>query len=86
LIDSAKCGFDRDEFLNMMHNKGIGTGVHYLSIPEHPFYQEKFGWRPEAYEVAMRIGRQTVSLPLSAKLSDGEVERVVRSVRESFGE
>jgi len=85
LVDSAKCGFDRDDFLNMMHNKGVGTGVHYLSIPEHPFYQEKFGWRPEAYEVAMRTGRQTVSLPLSAKLSNDDVERVVRSVRELFG-
>ncbi len=57
------------------HN--IGVGVHYLSIPEHPYYQQTFGWKPEDYPHAMRIGREIVSLPLSAKLTDGDVEEVV---------
>jgi len=55
--------------------------VHYLSIPEHPYYQQLFGWRPEEFPNAMRIGRQTVSLPLSAKLSDSEINRVHVTVR-----
>jgi hypothetical protein len=59
---------------------GVGVGVHYLSIPEHPVYQEKFAWQPEDYPNAMRIGRQTVSLPLSAKLTDAEVSRVIEAV------
>jgi dTDP-4-amino-4,6-dideoxygalactose transaminase len=29
----------------------------------------------------MRIGRQTVSLPLSPKLTDAEVERVIEAVQ-----
>nr|MBC8390975.1 DegT/DnrJ/EryC1/StrS aminotransferase family protein [Deltaproteobacteria bacterium] len=61
------------------HN--IGTGVHYLSIPEHPYYRQRFSWRPEDYPNAQRIGRQTVSLPLSAKLTDHDVEDVIRAVR-----
>ena len=69
----------RDEFLDASTKNGIGTGVHYMSIPEHPFYQESFGWKPEMFPNAMRIGRQTVSLPLSAKISDDEVERVIAS-------
>ena len=48
-----------------MTQRNIGVGVHYLCIPEHPYYREHFGWRPEDYPVAQRIGRQTVSLPLS---------------------
>jgi dTDP-4-amino-4,6-dideoxygalactose transaminase len=62
------------------HN--IGVGVHYLSIPEHPYYQQTFGWKPEDYPHAMRIGRQTVSLPLSAKLTDGDVEDVINAVQQ----
>lgn len=84
LLDPAICDFERDDFLNKMHQKGIGTGVHYLSLPEHPYYQERFGWRPEFYRSAMRVGRQTVSLPLSARLTDDDVERVVSAVIESF--
>ncbi len=81
LIDEARAGISRDEFLEAMTRAGIGVGVHYLSIPEHPVYQEKFGWQPEDYPNAMRIGRQTVSLPFSAKLTDCEVARVIEAVR-----
>src|SRR5437016_4170404 len=85
LVDETRAGISRDAFLEGMTECNIGVGVHYLSIPEHPVYQEKFGWRPEDYLNAMRIGRQTVSLPLSAKLTDEEVSRVVRAVRSVLG-
>jgi dTDP-4-amino-4,6-dideoxygalactose transaminase len=81
LIDEEKCGISRDAFLRAMTEQNIGVGVHYLSIPEHPYYQNTFGWRPEDYPHAMRIGRQTVSLPLSAKLTDKDAEDVVQTVR-----
>ncbi len=80
LVDKEKCGIARDTFLNVMTANNIGVGVHYLSIPEHPYYQEAFGWRPEDYPNAMRIGRQTVSLPLSAKLTDKDADDVVKAV------
>jgi dTDP-4-amino-4,6-dideoxygalactose transaminase len=56
------------------------VGVHYLSLPEHPYYQDRLGWRPEDTPEAMRIGRQTVSLPLSPALTDADVEDVIRAV------
>jgi dTDP-4-amino-4,6-dideoxygalactose transaminase len=64
-----------------MTRSEIGVGVHYLSIPEHPYYQQRFGWRPEAYPNAMRIGRQTVSLPISAKVTDEDAQDVVDAVK-----
>jgi dTDP-4-amino-4,6-dideoxygalactose transaminase len=80
LIDEKKTGISRDAFLNAMTANHIGVGVHYLSIPEHPYYQQTFGWKPEDYPNAMRIGRQTVSLPISAKLTDQDVEDVIEAV------
>ncbi len=80
-IDQERCGIGRDAFLDAMNQRRIGTGVHYLSIPEHPYYQQRFGWQPEQWPTAMRIGRQTVSLPLSAALDDRDVERVIAGVR-----
>ena len=84
LIDEARAGISRDEFLDAMTASNVGVGVHYLSIPEHPVYQDKFGWRPEDYPKAMRIGRQTMSLPLSAKLTDVEVARVIEAVQSTL--
>jgi dTDP-4-amino-4,6-dideoxygalactose transaminase len=81
MIDEARCGISRDAFLDAMNAHGIGTGVHYLSVPEHPYYQQRFGWRPEQWPHATWIGRQTVSLPLSPKLTVADVERVIEAVR-----
>jgi dTDP-4-amino-4,6-dideoxygalactose transaminase len=80
LIDEKKTGISRDDFLEAMIAQNIGVGVHYLSIPEHPYYQEKFGWKVEDYPNAMMIGRQTVSLPLSAKLTDEDGNDVIKAV------
>ena len=80
LIDKEQTGVSRDEFLDRMTANGIGVGVHYLSLPEHPYYQQTFGWKPEDYPNAMRIGRQIVSLPISAKLIEQDQQDVIDSV------
>ena len=81
LIDQARTSMSRDAFLDAMTAHNIGVGVHYMSIPEHPYYQQTFGWKPDDYPNAMRIGRQTVSLPISAKLTGEDVKDVIDAVR-----
>jgi len=80
LIDPRQANLARDQFITDMTAENIGVGVHYQSIPVHPYYQERFGWRPEDYPHSLRIGQQTVSLPLSPKLTDHDVADVVRAV------
>ena len=80
LIEEERGGISRDSFLDRMTDAGIGVGVHYLSLAEHPYYQQRFGWRPEAWPHAMRVGRQTMSLPISAKLSDANVNVIIEAV------
>jgi len=85
LIDPERTDTTRDQFLTAMTAENIGVGVHYQSIPVHPYYQKQFGWRPEDYPHSFRIGEQTVSLPLSAKLTDRDVSDVIRAVRKVLG-
>lgn len=81
LVDEHQAGISRDAFLGAITEQNIGVGVHYLSVPEHSYYQQTFGWRPDDYPEAMRIGRQTISLPLSPKLSDQDVADVIAAVK-----
>ena len=81
LVDEESAGLSRDDALEAMTRENIGVGVHYLAIPEHPYYQEAYGWRPEQWPQATAVGRHTLSLPLSAKLADGDVDDVVAAVR-----
>ncbi|OGB06178.1 MAG: UDP-4-amino-4,6-dideoxy-N-acetyl-beta-L-altrosamine transaminase [Burkholderiales bacterium RIFCSPHIGHO2_12_FULL_69_20] len=85
LIDEAVCGLPRDRFLDAMTAQGIGVGVHYLSVTEHPYYERTLGWGPHTTPVATRVGRQTVSLPISARLSDNDVSDVIAAVRRVLG-
>ena len=71
---------DRDKFVELMGLRGVGVGVHYRSVAEYSLYQRLFGWKPSDFPNALRIGQRTVSLPLSAKLTEQDVERVVRAV------
>lgn len=82
LVDEARTGISRDAFLDAMTAHNIGVGVHYLSIPEHSYYCQTFGWKPKETPNAANISRQTVSLPISPKLTDDDVNDVVVAVRQ----
>lgn len=84
-INADACGLTRDEFLGEMHQAGIGVGVHYQCLAEHPYYQDRFDWRAESWPVATAFGRSTVSLPLSPKLTESDVSRVVDTVSSIVG-
>jgi len=80
-IDERQCGIDRDEFADRMAEARIGVGVHYVSLAQHPFYQQRFLWRAGDWPEAEKFGAETVSLPLSAKLSSADLARIAATVR-----
>ena len=84
LVDETQAGIHRDQMLVALHEQNIGTGVHYRSIPALQVYRERFDWRPEDWPHAQRIGEQTLSLPLSARLSDQDVDDVIAAVRSAL--
>ncbi len=83
-IDADKTGIDRDQFLQKMIQNNIGVGVHYLSLAEHPFYRKQFGWKPEMFPHAMKVGRETVSLPLSPAMNEKDIKDVIDTVKGIF--
>jgi len=66
--------------LNRMTQRKIGVGVHYLAIPEHPYYQKTFGWKTAEYPNAVSFGQSTLSIPISPKLTFNEVDYIIESV------
>jgi dTDP-4-amino-4,6-dideoxygalactose transaminase len=47
MVARGRSGIARDEFLAAVQTQNVGVGVHYLSVPEHPYYQQHFEWKPE---------------------------------------
>jgi dTDP-4-amino-4,6-dideoxygalactose transaminase len=80
MIDPERTGMTRDQFMQRLHQRNIGTGVHYIGVHLHPYYRERFGYRPEDFPNATWISERTVSIPLSPKLSGADAEDVVEAV------
>jgi dTDP-4-amino-4,6-dideoxygalactose transaminase len=81
LLDLDRVCCTRDEFLQALHKENIGAGIHYISLHLHPFYQKTYGYRNGEFPNAEFISERTFSLPLSAKLTDQDVEDVIQAVK-----
>lgn len=73
---------DRSAFIEQLKTRGIGTSVHFIPIHLHPYYRDKYGYRPEDFPVAYENYQRVVSLPLHPRLSEGDVARVIGAVKE----
>ena len=85
LLNIDRLEIARDQFLNEMTKQNIGVGVHYIALHLHPYYQEVYGYKKGDFPNAEWVSDRTVSLPLSAKLMDEDVENVVEAVRVTRG-
>jgi dTDP-4-amino-4,6-dideoxygalactose transaminase len=72
----------RDELLEALNARGIGTGVHYRAVHLHPYYRDRYALAPERFPCATAISERTISLPLSPKVTDADQQDVVSALRE----
>ena len=82
LLDLDQLRLTRDQVMLALHERGIGTGVHYRSVHLHKYYQDRFGFEAADFPNATWISDRTISIPLAGELLDEDVARIVRSLRE----
>lgn len=79
-IDEDALTIDRAEFVRRLGERGIGTSVHFIPLHMHPWYRATYGYEPDDFPVAHREYRREISLPIYSRMSDEDVETVVRAV------
>lgn len=80
LIDFEALGTDRAAFVEGLRQRRIGTQVHYIPVPNQPYYQRR-GHRPEDVPGAQDYYGRALSLPMYPAMSDADVDRVIDAVR-----
>lgn len=78
-IDFAALGVSRSEFMRSLMKKGVGTQVHYIPVPLHPYYQS-LGFRLSDYPVAERYYGEALTLPLYFQLEAEDQGLVIKSI------
>lgn len=81
LLRPERLTIDRSQFIEALRAENIGSGIHFTPVHLHAYYRKRYGYRPGDFPNAEEIGSRTVSLPLSAKLTDQDVQDVIAAVR-----
>lgn len=81
-LNSDELTLDRNQFIEEVNRQNIGTSVHFIPIHVHSYYANRYGWKPEDFPVALANYSRMVSLPLSPKMSDQDVQDVIDVVQQ----
>ncbi len=70
----------RAEIFAAMRSHGLGVQVHYIPIPEQPYYRG-MGYGAERFPAAERYYERAMSLPLFPQMLPAEIRRVIHIVQ-----
>jgi len=79
-LNAGQLKISRAQFIEELKARKIGSSVHFIPLHVHPYYRERYGYRPEDYPVAYGQYQRVVSLPIYSKMTDQDVEDVVDAV------
>jgi dTDP-4-amino-4,6-dideoxygalactose transaminase len=82
---AADARLGRDQVIQALANKGIGTSVHYVPLHRHPYWRERYGLTPEMFPQADAAYRSMISIPLFTAMSDADQSRVITALHEVLG-
>lgn len=84
LLPLEQLTLTRKQFIEAMHVRGIGIGIHYPALHLFSLYRS-LGYREGDFPNAEKVGRETVTLPLFPAMEKSDVERVCIAVSDILG-
>jgi len=79
-LELESLSINRDRFIELMAEEGIGTSVHFIPLHLHPYWRDQYGYTPEDFPIALDVFNRAVSLPIYPKMTDDDIERVITAV------
>jgi len=84
MLDLGRVRVSRDEFLQELKNRNIGTGIHFRAVHLQHYYREAAGYRPGMLPETEWASERIFSLPLFPAMSEGDVQDVVGALRDAL--
>jgi UDP-4-amino-4,6-dideoxy-N-acetyl-beta-L-altrosamine transaminase len=78
-VDFNAIGRSRGKVMEVLKEKGIGTQVHYIPIPSHPYYKG-LGFTMVDYPESEKFYGECLSLPIYPDLESKDVDRIVETL------
>jgi dTDP-4-amino-4,6-dideoxygalactose transaminase len=81
-LNLDKLEISRADFINELTARGIGTSVHFIPVPLHPFFAPHADLPENQCPRALELYPRLVSLPLFPGMTDAQVEQVIAATKE----
>lgn len=75
---------DRDELIQFLSEKKVGSSVHYVPLHRHPYWSEKYDFTSEMFPVSDNAYLKMLSIPLYTAMTDEQQERIIAVLREAL--
>lgn len=75
---------NRDELIQFLADKKIGTSVHYVPLHHHPYWRDRYGLTPEMFPESDKAYQSMLSIPLYTAMTDEQQDRVIAALREAL--
>ncbi|MBL3590168.1 MAG: DegT/DnrJ/EryC1/StrS aminotransferase family protein [gamma proteobacterium endosymbiont of Lamellibrachia anaximandri] len=76
-LQTGELTINRDSFIELMAERGIGTSVHFIPLHRHPYWRDTYQLDAADFPVAEQVFAECVSLPLFPAMSDADQQRVI---------
>lgn len=81
----ADAPLGRDEVIQALSDRGIGTSVHYVPLHRHPYWRDRYQLTPEMFPQADAAYQAMISIPLFTAMGDSDQDRVIAALHEVLG-
>lgn len=81
-IDFTSLGKSRSQVMQELRERGVGTQVHYIPVHCQPYYKKMFGYKGGDYPNAEKYYEKALSLPLYPNLSDNNIKKIIKAIKE----
>jgi len=75
-------GVSRNQFIDELRGRGVGTSVHFIPIPLHPFFRPWAHLEQNQCPRALDLYARMISLPLYPSLNMDQIQFVTDSIKE----
>jgi dTDP-4-amino-4,6-dideoxygalactose transaminase len=75
---------NRDELIQFLSDKGIGTSVHYVPLHRQPYWRDSYQLTNDMFPETDKAYLSMVSIPLYTAMSDEQQDRVIHALHEAL--
>ena len=79
-IDENAVRVSRGEVFRALRAENIGVNVHYIPVHLHPYYRDRFGFKPGDFPVSEAAYDRLISLPMFHGMSNQDLADVICAV------